>query len=112
MLSASVAEIALPMFCPARVFSSTGSSISASSLSKDGLLLLWPVVALATDDQFWSESPSPFFARTRTSYCVRGFRGSGFYRQLLVILVLVSVLSGASSDGQWGQCPIVPEAPS
>ena len=35
------------MFCPARVFSSTLSSTSASVVSKDGLLLLGPVVALA-----------------------------------------------------------------
>ena len=74
LLSVSEAETALPTFCPARVFSSTLSSTSASVVSKDGLLLLGPVVPRPTDDQFSVASPSPFFARTRTSYWVRGSR--------------------------------------
>ena len=44
LLSVSEAETALPTFCPDRVSSSTLSSMTASGLSKDGLLLLGPVV--------------------------------------------------------------------
>ena len=60
--SASVAETALPTFCPGRVSSFTLSVTSVSVLSKTGLLLPAPVVPRPMGDQ--SLVPSAFDART------------------------------------------------